>query len=281
MSSTAKAICAVIAIALTAVIGFVFQWGWFWISWEIFGAILVSIGCIGEWMLLLSEEHSEHKNREKLFAIIVAIGVTMDVFGLIHAIPEALQLSRDVAEANERAERAEKEAQSFRVKADEMEAKMQPRRIRMEQRTNFIFLAQFIPKVPIKILIGQEGRDTEDFASDLRETLTMAGFTANADAGPWQINRDSTLFVTTHLENTNNADLLFFSYETNDLPDLITIWGQKLPNGFLMPTKVSTNEPQVYAAIKYCLEDIGIKCEWQRDTHYVHAGECLIYVIVK
>jgi hypothetical protein len=151
----------------------------------------------------------------------------------------------------------------------------------MEQRTNFIALTAYVPKIPIKILIGQEGKDTEDLASDLRETLTLAGFKANADAGPWGINRDPTLLTTTKLDNTNDSDLLFLHYSTNDRPHIVTTLAQRLPSGLLMPVNVGSNDVEVYSALSHCLRKVGIKCEWQRDSVNVHPNECLILVEVK
>lgn len=59
---------------------------------------MVSIGCIGDWVLLYKKKHdAEHHRRERYFAIAVAIGVTMDVCGLAHAIPSALTLSQGIA----------------------------------------------------------------------------------------------------------------------------------------------------------------------------------------
>jgi hypothetical protein len=122
MSSTMKAACAVTPIILVAVIGFIFPRVWFWISWELSGAVLVAVGCIGEWMLLYKkeEEGADHRRLEKTFAIVVAIGVTMDAIGLGHAIPEALQLSRDVSKANEAASSNEVQVVALKLQLAEI-----------------------------------------------------------------------------------------------------------------------------------------------------------------
>src|SRR5437899_12517248 len=48
-----KAICAIIATISIAAFGFLLLPSiWFWIGWEILGAVLVAIGCVGEWYLI-------------------------------------------------------------------------------------------------------------------------------------------------------------------------------------------------------------------------------------
>jgi hypothetical protein len=117
MSSAMKAVCAVTPIILIAAVGFIFPGVWFWISWEIVGAVLVAVGCVGEWVLLYKNEDARHNWLEKKFAIVVAVGVTMDAIGLFHAIPEAIRLENAVADAHAKAE-------EFRLKADEFEARL-------------------------------------------------------------------------------------------------------------------------------------------------------------
>lgn len=82
---------------------------WFWIVFEVFAALLVAIGCSGEWYLhhhpagRKKVEKEEHHKLESRFIAAVVIGVFMEFFALGHAIPEAIRLEKDVASANERA----------------------------------------------------------------------------------------------------------------------------------------------------------------------------------
>jgi hypothetical protein len=109
----------IISVTLLASIGWLSKSDKFWFSWDIAGAVLVATGCIAEWILLYSEnEHNDpHKRVEKAWAFVVAAGVTMDVFGLIHGIPEAIRMEAKVSQANERAGNAEKEAALSKVQA--------------------------------------------------------------------------------------------------------------------------------------------------------------------
>jgi hypothetical protein len=98
-SMLVKIAIVIISIALLASLGWFLKSDWFWFSWDIVGAVLVAAGCIAEWMLLYQEE-PEHSDRNKLlekaWALVVAAGVTMDVFGLIYGIPEAIRLESHV-----------------------------------------------------------------------------------------------------------------------------------------------------------------------------------------
>ena len=90
-SKIPKATWATLATISIVVLGFVaLPSVWFWISWEIVGGVLVAVGCIGEWRLIGQERHPAEK---KLIAA-VAIGVTMELMGLAHSIPEAIRMER-------------------------------------------------------------------------------------------------------------------------------------------------------------------------------------------
>jgi len=108
MSKNTKVLSAIAATILTVLVAYCFlPTLWFWISWEIIGAILVAIGCVGEWHLVMKhvpahDPDPNHHRREVQFVTLVAIGVTMEFLGLMHTIPEALKLERDVANAVER-----------------------------------------------------------------------------------------------------------------------------------------------------------------------------------
>lgn len=85
---------------------------WFWVCWEVVAAGFVAFGCFGEWYLFKTPAkpgHQEkHRRRELQFILLVAIGVTMELMGLAHAIPEAMRLERDVAEAKHQTEELRK-----------------------------------------------------------------------------------------------------------------------------------------------------------------------------
>jgi hypothetical protein len=179
MSSTAKAICAISTIILIVAIGFIFNWLWFWFCWEIVGTVLVSIGCVGEWLLLYKRHDAEHTRREKYFAIAVAVGVTMDVFGLLHAIPGALRLSHDVAEANGRASSNELQVAILRQEHDRFEMDKRSPSVRFDRR-QFTESLKIGQKIDVQLVFEQNDSDAFEFAETISECLHAAGWSVTA-----------------------------------------------------------------------------------------------------
>jgi hypothetical protein len=249
------------------------SWIWIWEWLEFISIVVVGIGCWGE---VWAEHHKFktqpndlmppsliNKKYERVFWLMVVFGLGIELIAFGFSFLAANREIEGLHRANL-----------------ELQRKLQPRRITMEQRTNFIASTVYIPKIPIKILIGQEGKDTEDLAGDLRETLTMAGFKINSDAGAWGINRDSTLITTAKLNNTNDSDLLIFSNMTNDGPHIITTLAERF-RGLVTPVNVGSNQADVYGALIHCFNQIGLKSEWSRAPQQVPPNECIIYIQVK
>lgn len=126
---TLRAIMAILAAAL------IFGWFampsvWFWIGFETLAAMLVAIGCVGEFYLFhhpaghKERQREDHHKLESRFIFAVAFGVTMELFALAHAIPAAFKLEKEVALANERASTNELRAEQFRVNALELESQI-------------------------------------------------------------------------------------------------------------------------------------------------------------
>jgi hypothetical protein len=77
---------------------------WFWNSWEFIAALLVAMGCIGEWILESKEDDGDdpvkrriHKRR-MLCIRGVAIGVTLEFVLLSHTIAEAQKQEREIGQ---------------------------------------------------------------------------------------------------------------------------------------------------------------------------------------
>lgn len=105
-SNTAKIISGILATISIAVIArIVLPAVWFWIGFEVFAALLVAVGCGGEWYLhhhpagRKKVEKEEHHKLESRFIAAVAVGVFMEFFSLGHAIPEAIKLEKEAADA--------------------------------------------------------------------------------------------------------------------------------------------------------------------------------------
>ena len=212
------------------------------------------------------------------------------VLGLALEFGEATKSDKDVADTKNRTDLVESTNLVLRAKVVELEAKLKPRRITMEQVRKFIFLTEMVEKVPIKILITTEGRDTEIFGRDLREMFTYAGFKTNSSAGAFGIDRDQSFINGMAFGSTNQmSDVMLVHYRTNENSNVggITtgivsgIVGRQSTNGTVRPIVSETNQTSVFIALQGCLEQIGVTASWTGNAIMVKPGECLIWVPVK
>jgi hypothetical protein len=253
----------------------------FWEFVEYIGAGIVTLGVIGEYLKEFKEFPKDVEKRKKFaeWSVIVLIfGLVIELLGLVRTT----QLSGDEIVSLETTNvQISLTVEKLRKQNDEFEAKAKDRRITMEKMNNFIFLTEKIKKIPIKICIFAEGRDTETFAKDLREMFTNAHFETNSDAGVWGINREPTKIAATKFGVTNEPkSLVFFSYSTNEI---VNIKGYALEktNGFERPIITENNEETIYHGIEDCLQQIGITTDWEGDPYFVEPGKCEIVIRVK
>src|ERR1019366_10089190 len=98
----------------------------------------------------------------------------------------------------------------------ELQKLKQFRAITPEQITNFIFLTQKIAKIPVRIIILQDGDDTESFGWQLRNMFNRAGFNPPSDAGIWGIDRQSVVMARkTPERRPDSVDVYFIGASTN------------------------------------------------------------------
>ena len=77
---------------------------WFWVSLEIIAALLVAIGCSGEWWLhhhpagREKKKKDEHHKLESRFIAMVSLGVIMEFFALGHSIKEGKELEENLGQ---------------------------------------------------------------------------------------------------------------------------------------------------------------------------------------
>jgi hypothetical protein len=176
----------VINLQAVALLGFLGSWssfsGWEWT--EIGAAALVAVGCIGEmyWLFVkgpkkeewIKHEEFERKrtNRERLFAIIVAIGVTVELLQLPHGLRESANLmSTNLV---------------LRSNVAVLEAKVRPRSIDPEARTKLLSRLRRAPKGPVMVLANFADNESELFSDAISSVLVEAGF-EKREAGPIQI----------------------------------------------------------------------------------------------
>lgn len=148
---------------------------WFWVSFEIFAALFVVIGCGGEWWLhhhpagRRKQEKDEHHNLESRFIGAVVIGVTMELFALGHTIREGAKLENEVALANERT--AYVESNNI-VLAQKLE-KIPNGRVLTDEDINRIHkIVELAPKSKIRILTAQTEGESDVLAANISRAFT-------------------------------------------------------------------------------------------------------------
>lgn len=284
-----KTILGIVAAVSAAIVGFIFLPAiWFWICWEVVAAALVAIGCFGEWYLFktptMAGEEARHRRRELQFIFMVAIGVTMELFALAHAIPETLQLERDVAEANKRAAKAQEAASLANERAAvaekqlaEIKIKALPRRISEKQRDDFIRLTKGSPKAPVRVIAMTEDKETMDYAHHIREILDAAGF-GNSSNKVECLARSYVVKVISPIDDLNKDMMLSVAFH-NTLNKLtwpgIKFIEEETRIGSVYDPQDSRALP---AIINIAFADIGIKTGWACLPFYLKPGEWAIVV---
>ena len=284
-NNTAKIISGILATISIAVIArIVVPAIWFWIAFEVSAALLVAVGCAGEWYLhhhpagRKKVEKKEHHKLESRFIAAVVVGVFMEFFALGHAIPEAVRLEKDVASANDRASTNELQVavlsnETVRLSINLESAKSNniifaartlPRRITFDNENKFMALCAGVPKMPIKIFIGKSDNETEIFAEQVRKLLDDAGF-VGPDA---VIIRDPTLNIILPLGSGFITPILMIKNDTNAMAGI----GQ-IPN-------LNTPEEQVVGLLGNAFDAIGFYPSWvsQNASQYLKAGEAAILI---
>jgi hypothetical protein len=281
----------------------------FWELVGLWGFIFVWVGVAGEGaeiftkLLLPKVYRARHRCFDVIgafFWIVLVVALAVEFIGNVKAMQitdrenarlnsEAGQARKDAGEAIEQAALASLRTASveatnlvLRAKVVELELKLQPRRITMEQVRKFMFLTEKVEKVPIKILITAEGRDTETFAHDLREMFTYAGFRTNSDVGVFGVNRRPEVVSGMKFGITNELpDVFFVMYDTGGVSIIKGSWRLERTNGLVRPIISETNELAVFIGLSQCFDQIGVRSEWHGDDKMVTPGECLIWVPVK
>lgn len=139
---------------------------WFWIGWEISGAILVAYGCFQEWNLLFRREGSVVKRLERGYAILVAIGVTMEMIGLFHEIPAALKMEK-VMDGLE---------QTNLQLSIILEKLRQPRKMSQEQINGFIKFSNNLQKPLVRIGGKDATPECVAYIESIQKALVGSGY---------------------------------------------------------------------------------------------------------
>jgi hypothetical protein len=229
---------------------------------------------------------------ETAFFIVLVIGLAAEFLGSHMAMQiadresarlnaEAGQARKDAGAAIERAANVESTNLVLRAKVAQLELKLQPRRITMEQVRAFVYLAENIEKIPIKIVITTSGPEESTFASDLREMFTYAGFKTNSSVNNTPVEIDLFHRVVGNFGVTNEPiDLLFVAGITNADEIWLASTGQ-MTNGVIRPRAFKAGPIETYFAVCCCLRQIGIRADWLIDKIWVKPDECQIVVMPK
>jgi len=195
-------------------------------SWaEIGAAVIVAIGCIGEmyWVFKKGprkEEWSDVQNfeekkarRERVFALLVAFGVTAEVITLIHSLKESGELNLHV-------QRLTSTNLVLRSNVVALEMRMQPRAITADQHNAIVHCLLSAPKGRVFLLAGDIDGEAKHYKDQLSAAITAGGFKVE----PWpdaaniltignpglemhctSTMMDKTIFVPTHGEALRNC----------------------------------------------------------------------------
>jgi len=173
-----------------------------------------------------------------------------------------------------------KELEVIRKANIELEAKQQPRRITMEQLTNFIFLTEKIQqKIPIRVAIGAFHDESCSYAYQIRDMFNQAGFRCpDSDTNfLWGIHTDPTAMTAHRIGFTNEwRDLEFFTDITNNL-DAVPFQFEKT-NGFARPVIPGNDTNRIYAGLIFALTQVGISLHWDYMPVWVAPNHCEVYI---
>ena len=194
------------------------------------------------------------------------LAVTVNAeFEIAKARTESGIANRLAGEANERSQQLVRSNLLLAATVEELRsnniilaAKLQPRTITLMQITNFIFLTEKIPKIPITVSTSTSGYEVESFAYQFREMLTKAKFGTPDNAGPWGINNVTTRLLAQQAGFPwESVSVYAVCYSTND-SQLWQIHSERT-NGFNRPIVTNNDIGETYMAIRVVLSQIDIR----------------------
>jgi len=156
---------------------------------------------------------------------------------------------------------------------------------------NFKKFMSLVPKIPVKISIGQEGFDTETYAKQMRDMFNYAGFGISSDSGPWGVFRDPTRIEARLPGDIKYRDGVQIIYYTTNESDFGTdgilnyVWtGITSPytNFTKIPVVQSSNDVRmIFEAIDCAFKSNGIPVVWEPENEWVKSNEFEIFIPIK
>lgn len=262
-----------------------------WLGWiEILSNFGVLLALCGEshWGLrFLVPPTSKGKTsvkwrREKLrkkFEYLLIIGIAGEVGCLPFALIHTASLNREAGQAWQRANEANERTALVESNNLVLQKQLEPRIIRSNQITNFIFLTSYLPKIPIRIAVSSRaGPEVMSYAWQIRRMFEQAGFpTPNSDTNAFlrihSIEGAISVPMTYELVTNKSYDL-FLSYNSTNNPHTYISFGAKTNNGLIQQRVLEGDTNSIYGALVNCLRQDKIDAaiyrvpEWEKTNEY-------------
>jgi hypothetical protein len=177
----------------------------------------------------------------------------------------------------------ENEAELTRSNNLVLQKQLQPRIITLTQITNFIFLTDRIPKIPIRVGLGKALDEPLNYAYQIQSMLLRAGFKIpDSDTNfLYGIHTDETAVnfiengyllkkypdVQFIMDNTNNFSAYTFSIQNT--------------NGLSQPIVSANDTNGIYAALNFVFNEIGILSVWGYKPEWAGTNHIEIFVMQK
>lgn len=249
---------------------------------ETLGFIALVIGLMVEIFGSFQSDVSQSRDNAELYA---AAGVATNMAA--QAMETAARFNFDAAEAR-------KQAAILESNNLELQKKLMPRTISVEQMELFKKYMNLVSKkIPVRVSIGQEGFDTETFGKDVRDMLSYAGFTNTPDCGPWGLFRDSTrLLALPPWEAGFQPECEIMYYSSKDMTETVRTNNQSIvgyrgvqspfTNFTIVPAVFDSDPTQmVFQAIGMGLKQVGVSVAWVQGNPWVNSNQFEIFIPVK
>lgn len=194
-----------------------------------------------------SELEAKKKRVEKWSLVILLVGVAIEV-------PATAENLKDAADS--------------RLKADELETRMQPREISTEKHDAFVnLLTNSLEKRPIWIMDSNPSRETDHFAFEIRKLLDDAGY------GSTNWSMDTMPFNGASGSSSGMGIFTLFSANINSPSDATVLF-------MVNPADVPWNVPECVYDLSFAFTNIDIEVTGINATQ-VKEGNCIIFVTSK
>jgi hypothetical protein len=221
---------------------------WVWESCSSFcihhpGVVFVAVGVIGETIL------ERHKKLKRFFATLLIVGLLLEMREAVIEDGKVLALQTRIEE--------------LRKQNDALEAKTNPRTITLKQIKAFMFLTEKLPKISVRVAIGEPRDETFNYAWQIRQMLNAAQYmTPNSDTNWAQgicEHPGMASFSGTIGSVAVWRDLWFAYNSSNALSQYRFL--TETTNGFLrpiVPEDAIGDTNVVWASLVLCFNQIGI-----------------------